>query len=582
MGAILTSAVRRRRGRGLCAALCVIAALVVGAAPASAGDECWLESPGGFQRMGGQRWFGPYASYDEAQGVNRSHFQGLGTVSCTRTPPPPPPPPTRTKGVVTVVNRTSITVRYAVRRRADGAWLARALEPGQAQGEWQTLPAAFSVEFDASFDDGYQPKSYGLAYDTTEVDAPTTDHGRRYHFAPVEGGIDLFLGDGAPPPPPPTDDGDDEATLASARLLTTLVNLARGESEQAVAERDRRRFATSWMRRRIEEHGRWAEAIGAREAPLAREEAAWRTLADALVPIERDAAGGFERGSSRLAAHLAALHEAGLVRDAGPASAAAAAAERAVVAARPAVEPAAPDVSFFPPDDPASDVPDVVVATPVRGREPEPARATAADVARLERLLAAEERVAAQATEEGEAVPYETTVAETRAAVERTARAKESYVARHRAVAVLVEETSRRLWDLYVERAKEVAVEKAQAWLEDHFPLAWREGWASASVEVRAVAEQLSPWVDAFRRMRDYGAILHAQTDDGGLLPALLRGVAAAQTVHVAPAVADAAERDIRRAWSSMGDRLLELGLPEPVHEALSVGSKLLTEPERR
>jgi tetratricopeptide (TPR) repeat protein len=55
--------------------------------PTSASETCYMNTPSGFQRMGGASRIGPYSSRAQCGGVNSQFFNGAGICSCTSTAP---------------------------------------------------------------------------------------------------------------------------------------------------------------------------------------------------------------------------------------------------------------------------------------------------------------------------------------------------------------------------------------------------------------------------------------------------------------------------------------------------------------
>jgi len=68
-------------------------ALLFLAVQADASETCYMDTPSGFQRMGGASRIGPYSSSSECESVNRQHFKGAGNCSCKSSPPGYQQPP---------------------------------------------------------------------------------------------------------------------------------------------------------------------------------------------------------------------------------------------------------------------------------------------------------------------------------------------------------------------------------------------------------------------------------------------------------------------------------------------------------
>ena len=81
---------------GLVCITCLAAFLLLLLLPlhGSASEECYLETPSGYQGIGGGSRLGPYSSRSECESVNSDYFDGNGTCYCSYTEPAPSPAPT--------------------------------------------------------------------------------------------------------------------------------------------------------------------------------------------------------------------------------------------------------------------------------------------------------------------------------------------------------------------------------------------------------------------------------------------------------------------------------------------------------
>jgi hypothetical protein len=61
----------------------VLAALLLPPLTVLSSETCYLDTPSGFQRMGGASRIGPYASSSECESINRQYFSGAGSCSCS-------------------------------------------------------------------------------------------------------------------------------------------------------------------------------------------------------------------------------------------------------------------------------------------------------------------------------------------------------------------------------------------------------------------------------------------------------------------------------------------------------------------
>ena len=93
-------------------------------------DECWINTPSGYQGIGGASRIGPYSDYYEALGVNNSHFEGWGSIDCTKTEKRG----SGSKfnyGAAKFHNNTSSIVTLKVRSSPGGSWENAQVSPGE-------------------------------------------------------------------------------------------------------------------------------------------------------------------------------------------------------------------------------------------------------------------------------------------------------------------------------------------------------------------------------------------------------------------------------------------------------------------
>jgi len=85
-----------QRSLGLVCITCLAAFLLLLLLPfhGSASEECYLETPSGYQSIEGGSRLGPYSSRSECESVNSEYFDGNGTCYCSYTKPTPSPVPT--------------------------------------------------------------------------------------------------------------------------------------------------------------------------------------------------------------------------------------------------------------------------------------------------------------------------------------------------------------------------------------------------------------------------------------------------------------------------------------------------------
>ena len=85
-----------QRSLGLVYITCVTPFLLLLLLPihGSASEECYLETPSGYQSIKGGSRLGPYSSRSECESLNSEYFDGNGTCYCSYTKPAPSPAPT--------------------------------------------------------------------------------------------------------------------------------------------------------------------------------------------------------------------------------------------------------------------------------------------------------------------------------------------------------------------------------------------------------------------------------------------------------------------------------------------------------
>lgn len=68
--------------------------------PVSASEVCYLDTPPGYQRMGGKSRLGSYSSSGQCESIRQQYFGTAGTCSCTPTPPNYQPQPNTYRGKI--------------------------------------------------------------------------------------------------------------------------------------------------------------------------------------------------------------------------------------------------------------------------------------------------------------------------------------------------------------------------------------------------------------------------------------------------------------------------------------------------
>jgi hypothetical protein len=74
----------RNRGVAILPWGLLLAFILVLSTPGHAG-ECWLDTPGGYQRIGGKARIGPYPDRRQCEEINQKYFAGKGKCSCVLT-----------------------------------------------------------------------------------------------------------------------------------------------------------------------------------------------------------------------------------------------------------------------------------------------------------------------------------------------------------------------------------------------------------------------------------------------------------------------------------------------------------------
>jgi hypothetical protein len=97
--------------------------------------------------------------------------------------------------VVTLNNPTNVTVSYQFRWSPSAAWSNATIAPNTHNWYWTPANSSVSpqVNFDYSFNPGFQGKTYSLGFTTyTSNGNPPSTVGKPYSFALVPGGVDLY------------------------------------------------------------------------------------------------------------------------------------------------------------------------------------------------------------------------------------------------------------------------------------------------------------------------------------------------------------------------------------------------------
>ena len=94
-------------------------------------------------------------------------------------------------GAVTIYNLNDTDITYKMQNRPGGTWSSATVKANNSYYHWQTLPANFHIEFDSSFEPGYQGKSYNLEHNVIRGRKPKWNEGREYEFNVNNGNVDL-------------------------------------------------------------------------------------------------------------------------------------------------------------------------------------------------------------------------------------------------------------------------------------------------------------------------------------------------------------------------------------------------------
>ena len=551
----------------------------------TAGLACadwWIDTPSGYQGIGGASRIGPYKTYYEAQDVNNAKFNGAGHVWGSDDAGPDPDPVWQGRAVVHIINKTSRRVRYAIRKRSGHGWTWRTIACGGGYTDWIDAPAQFEIEFDHSAAKGYQRRSYNLDYKVTKLRVPTKKQARKYQFMKVAGGIDLRKYSNAPYAPcgqagaAPKRSGSGTSERERARIERSRVaRLARASDlvEQINRTRTENRALARHIARLsnqvadlevVDKNIKLLQRLYAEEeAMIQRTKAAW----------DRPAAMLGDQAETRLDVHAAytkVAREIGALRaaaglEASPASPVFAPPPK--VTLPPYEPPLEADVRFEREKSPASGAQFPVRAIPV---EP-PAGGPYASDAYLQGLakrLGEARKSLTQAREQElrEKTRRNELLEAQRRRIPETDKQRMRMRAGYKELRTVGLHVEDLLVDAYVDAAEEAISAHAAEWLAQKIPPPLRKQAKALSDDLKSQLQSVDHYLSTWKRLRAYAEIMKQHAAPGGHVPALFRAMNPALQLPGNEAFAADVEKTLLTRFGVFADEIQELGFPEEVN----------------
>ncbi len=580
-----------------CVRAVLVLALVLFLTGGVASAAWWIDTPSGYQKIGGKARIGPYKTYYDAQNVNNAKFNGAGYVSGYDDKIADDGGgggAWRGYAVVQIVNKTSHTVNYSIRKRSSQSWSRRTIACGHNYMDWIDVPAQFQIEFDHSAARGYQRKSYNLDYNVSRLKTPTGSQARKYQFVQVSGGIDLRTFSSAPyarcaGSAPKVDPRATRAAEKARMERSRLSRLARAERLVDQINRVRNQHkelgrSIPRLQDEIVEH-RITRAnmqlrmrlLGEEDAAIKRTTAAW---SKAHEQLEGRAADGPARHAAllKLASEVAALREAAGIKAASASTAFRPPPKVELGRYEPDIET---DARYLREKSP----PPVVRHAFQRINLEPPSRGPYASDAYLQglqsRLAASQVALAKDRARERELTSRRDQLkpATWRHAAD-AAKIRARITTGHRGLHQVGHNVEKLLVDAYVDKAEQAITAEAAEWLAKKIPPPLRKQAKALSDDLKAQLGSVDHYLSTWKRLRAYAELMKQHTEPGGLLPALFRAMDPALQLPGNEAFAADAEQTLGGRFGAFATEIQDLGLPEEVQSWAGLYKKVFAAKE--
>ena len=576
--------------RRSCGLVILLAALCYTANVACA--AWWIDTPSGYQHIGGASRLGPYKTYYDAQNVNNAQFNGAGHVWGSDDQDQDPPPVWQGYAVVQILNKTSHSVRYAIRKGGSGGWTWRTIACGRSYIDWVDTPAQIQIEFDKSVASGYQRQSYNLDANVTKLRTPTGKEARKYQFVEVRGGIDLqtfsstpYARCGSPPAtatPQPRRDGAERARiersrlerLARARRMVGEINAVRKQNQVLDHEIAKLLDEITELEVQTQNGELMQRLLAAEEAGLQGAREAWDGAAIymgdmAAVRADTDAA------LAKLASEVAALRKAAGVAALPTGDAFGPPPKVALQSQEPTLEADA----RWEREKRASL--GVLHASPVYAMEAFAGGPYASD-AYLQgidaRLTQARKSLSVSRERSREVKGRRDALGGALPALNRKIATQRAHLLQgHREFQRVRSHVEDLLVDACVDAAQEAVTAHVAEWLARKIPPGLRKGVKDLSSELKAQLASVDHYLSTWQHLRAYAEIMKQHTEPGGHVPALFRAMDPALQLPGNEAFAADAEKTLEVRFRVFAEGLQEVGLPAEAQSWAELYAKVFT-----